>query len=176
METIKRNRELLLLLFLIIAVAFMRIVINLPNVSPVAAIALFGATYIKRKELALLLPVVILFVSDLIIGLYSPVLMAGVYGSYVLIVLLGFIMRKNINIFIVTGSSLGASVVFFLVTNFTVWAEGLWYPLNIEGLISCFVMALPFFRYEVLGTLVFTAFFFGSYALVTKKVFAEVKM
>jgi hypothetical protein len=81
-------------------------------------------------------------------------------------------MRKKVNIYSVIGGSISASVVFFLVTNFIVWAEGLWYPLTVEGLVSCYAMALPFFRYELIGTLAFTLFFFGSYSLITRKVLA----
>ena len=172
MKNRKNNQALFILLLLIVAAAFLRVFIGIPNVTPIAAIALFGATYIKRKELALVLPLAILFISDLFIGLYSPVLMLSVYGSFICIALLGFAMRKKINIYTVVGGSISASVVFFIITNFVVWAEGLWYPLSMEGLLSCYTMALPFFRYELLGTLAFTLFFFGSYNLITRKVFA----
>jgi hypothetical protein len=172
MKNRKNNQALLILLILIVAVAFLRVFIGIPNVTPIAAIALFGATYIKRRELALVLPLAILFISDLFIGLYSPVLMLSVYGSFILIALIGFAMRKKVNIYSVIGGSISASVVFFLVTNFIVWAEGLWYPLTVEGLVSCYAMALPFFRYELIGTLAFTLFFFGSYSLITRKVLA----
>ncbi len=172
MKITKHNSAILSLLALILAAAFLRIFIDIPNFTPIAAIALFGATYIKRKELAILFPLTILFVSDLFIGLYDPILMAGVYGSFILVALIGFILRKKVNVFTVTGSSLAASVIFFLVTNFVVWAQGLWYPLTINGLMSCYYMALPFFRFEILSTLGFSLFFFGSYALINKKVLA----
>jgi len=171
MKNRKNNQALLILLLLIVAAAFLRVFIGIPNVTPIAAIALFGATYIKRKELALILPLAILFISDLFIGLYSPLLMVSVYGSFILIALIGFAMRRKVNIYTVVGGSISASVIFFLVTNFVVWAQGLWYPLSVEGLVSCYAMALPFFRYEILGTLAFALFFFGSYNLITRKVF-----
>jgi hypothetical protein len=168
MKIIKNNTSLLILLALVAAAAFLRVFIGIPNVSPVAAIALFGAAYIKRKELAILLPLAILFISDLFIGLYSPILMAGVYGSFVMISFLGFFLRKRINFATVAGSSFISSLIFFVITNFVVWAEGIWYPKNIEGFVSCYTMALPFFRYEIVGTLLFNAFFFLSYALTLR--------
>lgn len=172
MKIFKNNSALISLLVLIIAAAFLRIFIEIPNFTPIAAIALFGATYIKRKEFAVIFPLVILFVSDLFIGLYDPLLMAGVYGSFILIAFIGFALRRKVNVLTVTGSSLAASVIFFLITNFVVWAQGLWYPLSVEGLLSCYALALPFFRFEILGTLSFSLFFFGSYALMNRKIFA----
>ncbi len=166
MKNMKQHNPILILLLLVAVAAFLRMFIGIPNVSPIAAIALFGATYIKRKELAVVLPLVILLISDIIIGLYSPLLMIGVYSSFVFIALLGFVLRRNVNVATVIGSSLISSVIFFLVTNFVVWAEGIWYPLTVDGLIRCYVMALPFFKYEVAGTLVFSGLFFVTYALV----------
>jgi len=176
MKIIKNNTSLLILLALIAATAFLRIFIGIPNVTPIAAIALFGGAYIKRKEFAILLPLAILFVSDLFIGVYSPVLMVGVYGSFVMISFLGFLLRKKINFVTVVGSSLISSLIFFLVTNFVVWAQGLWYPLTTGGLVSCYAMAVPFFKYEAVGTLLFNAFFFLSYALALRFVPKQVPL
>jgi hypothetical protein len=163
------NNPFILLLLLITLIAFLRIFITIPNVTPIAAIALFGGTYIKRKELAILLPLIILFISDLFIGTYSLLLMTGVYTSFVIISLLGFILRKKINYATVIGSSIISSIIFFILTNFVVWAEGIWYPLNTQGLITCYIRAIPFFKNELIGTLAFTTFFFASYNFVTKK-------
>jgi len=175
MKDSKNKKTFVVLLLLIIAAAFLRLVIGIPNVTPIAAIALFGGTYIKRKELALILPLAILLISDVFIGFYSPVLMAGVYGSFIIIGLLGFLLRKKINILTVTTASVSASVIFFLATNFVVWVQGLWYPMTIEGLISCYYLALPFFRVELISTLAFSLFFFGSYAMMTSKVLSTEK-
>jgi hypothetical protein len=124
MKDRKNKQAFLILILLIVAAAFMRLIIGIPNVTPIAAIALFGGTYIKRKELALVLPLAILLISDIFIGFYNPVLMAGVYGSFILIGLMGFLLRKKVNILTVTTASLSASVIFFVITNFVVWGSG----------------------------------------------------
>jgi len=171
----KYRSELLILTMLILTVVIFRILIPIPNVAPIAAIALFGATHIRRKELALLLPLVVLFISDIVIGLYSPALMFGVYGAFVLIGLIGFLLRKKVSVLTVTASSLSASIIFFFVSNFAVWAEGAWYPKTLNGLMQCYTMAIPFFKYEILGTLAFTSVFFITYYLInsTSKAFAK---
>ncbi|PLW92389.1 MAG: hypothetical protein C0592_11030 [Marinilabiliales bacterium] len=169
----KNNPNIIKLVFvlgIIVLFAVLRIFIQIPNVSPIAAIALFGGTMIKRKELALLLPLAILFISDLFIGTYSAVLMAFVYGGFILVGMLGFILRKSMKAHRVFAASLLASVVFFVVSNFGVWAQGLWYPLSWEGLVSCYAMAIPFFKYEIVGTLAFSLFFFASYELSARRI------
>jgi hypothetical protein len=161
----------LLLVFAIMALfAFLRIFIDLPNVSPVAAIALFGGTVIGRKGLAVLLPLVILLASDAVLGFYSYFLMAFVYGSFALIAVIGFWLRNRMKFHNVVLASIVSSVVFFLLSNFGVWAEGLWYPMNVSGLISCYTMAIPYFRYELIGTLAFSLMFFGMYQYATTKI------
>ncbi len=172
MKALKSHFPFLSLIILITLIVFLRVFIPVPNVTPVAAIALFGAAYIRRKELAVFLPLIILFVSDIILGLYSPVLMAGVYGSFVLISFIGFYLLRKISFSRLVAGSLVSSVIFFIVTNFVVWAEGLWYPMTLSGLFNCYYLALPFFRYEIAGTLVFTLFFFYSYSLIAEKSFS----
>ncbi len=163
-------------LFLVIAImavfAFLRIFIEMPNISPVAAIALFGGTLISRKGWAILFPLVILFASDMVLGLYSPFLMAFVYGSFALIAVVGLWLRKHMKVHNVVLASLASSVLFFVVSNLGVWAEGLWYPMTVTGLTECFAMAIPFFRYELVGTLGFTLVFFGVYQLATTRISA----
>lgn len=170
MKKISLNQHVLFAILLIIAAAFLRIFIPFDNVTPVAAIALFAGTYIKRREFAILLPLVILLISDVFLGFYSPILMLGVYGSFVAIACIGFLLRRRTNILTIIGSSVLSSVLFFIITNLVVWAEGIWYPLTLSGLSQCYILALPFFRPELLGTLAFNLFFFGSYALITQRI------
>ena len=78
---------------IILAGALLRLVPHWPNFTPIAAMALIGGTYIKRKELALALPFAAMLLSDTIIGWHS--MMLPVYISFGLIVMLGFLLRKS---------------------------------------------------------------------------------
>ncbi|HBG69246.1 MAG: hypothetical protein A2W93_04100 [Bacteroidetes bacterium GWF2_43_63] len=171
-----KDNKTLSRIFLVIAImalfAFLRIFIELPNISPVAAIALFGGTFISRKGLAVVLPLAILFASDAILGFYSPFLMAFVYGSFALIAVVGLWLRNHMKFHNVMLASIASSVLFFIVSNLGVWAEGIWYPMNVTGLTECFAMAIPFFRYELAGTLGFTLVFFGMYQFATSRISA----
>lgn len=171
-----KDNKTLSRIFLVLAImalfAFLRVFISMPNISPVAAIALFGGTFIGRKGLAMILPLTILFISDLFLGLYSPVLMAAVYGSILLVSFIGLWLRNHVRIHNVVAASLLSSVLFFAITNFAVWAEGLWYPMTWTGLASCYAMAIPFFRFEMVGTLGFTVVFFAMYQFATSRISA----
>ena len=157
-------RSELLALFLIVIGVCARLLPHAPNMSPIGAIALFSGAMLTKKS-SMVLPLVIMFVSDFFLGFHS--LMAFTYGSYLLIgIFAHIVLKKNVSVFSVLGSSLLASIVFYVVTNFGVWLEGRLYPPTISGLISSYAMAIPFFQNTLLGDLISTSVIFGSYYVV----------
>lgn len=158
--------KFIFILAIIIVAAILRLVINIPNVTPIAALALIGGTYINRRYLAFALPLIILLATDLIIGFYETQVMLAVYLSFALVVGIGIILRNRVNVRNVVFASLGSSILFFIITNFAVWIGGMVaYPLNFTGLTTCYVAAIPFFKFELAGTLAFNALFFGVFYL-----------
>ena len=129
------------------------------------AIALFGGFYFDDKRLSYLIPLAIMFISDLFLGLHSS--MVTVYLSVMIGVYVGS-RAKNNNPLRIAGASLLNSVIFFLLTNFSVWLFDGIYTLNLVGLTDCYVMAIPFFRNAVIGDLVYTTALFGIYSLAGK--------
>lgn len=72
------------------------------------------------------------------------------------------------------GGALTASVTFFMVSNFGVWTLGTMYPMTLDGLMACYVAAVPFFRNTVASDLIFTGVFFGlGYVLEARKLAAR---
>jgi len=63
---------------------------------------------------------------------------------------------------------LGASIIFFLVSNFGTWMSGMMYPKTGAGLIACYTAAIPFFQGTFISDLVYTTVLFGSFELVKK--------
>jgi len=178
-----KNIEFTIALLLILIGIILRIIPHAPNFTPIAAIALFGGVYFSRK-IALFLPLGAMFISDIFIGFYQAPVMVSVYGSFILSVVLGFWLKNHKGWYTVGGSAILSSVLFFLITNFAVWAFAPWYARTFSGIIQCYLMALPFFRSTLLGDLFYTAVFFGSYELIhvwvrskfgMKKVLARVK-
>src|SRR5947207_1514643 len=126
-----------LLPFLIILIAVVaRLVPHIPNFTPIAATALFGAAYLPRRW-AFILPLVAMLISDYFIGFHST--MVYVYGSFVLTAFAGLWLRDHKNLRNIIGTALFSSTLFFLITNFGVWAEGA-YARNISGLFESYAM------------------------------------
>ena len=163
----------MVLLGLIIVGFSSRLLIDVPNFKPIAAIALFSGFYFRKLWVAVAATGLTLLISDWQIGSYAWPIALSVYGSLLIGCLLGhyFIsqtkQRLSKTTAVRTGvSALTMSVLFFVVTNFAVWATG-WYPQTTEGLTACYFYAVPFFKYTLAGDLCFTAAIFGSYALAS---------
>jgi len=153
------KKEFNLILGMIVLAVASRLLPHPPNFAPITGIALFAASKINKKLIAFFLPLVCLFITDLILGLSWINLF--VYLSFGLISMMGMLV-KRVSILTILGSSL----LFFIVSNFGVWL--LYYPLSLEGLVSCFTLAIPFFSNTLAGDLVYTALLFYSFSTIKK--------
>jgi len=149
--------------FIIILFAvILRILPHPPNFAPIAAMALFGGAYINKKY-ALIVPLAAMFVSDIFLGFHPGMLF--VYGSFLIIGLIGMWLKNKGNAKIVFGAALFSSFIFFAITNFGVWLAGGLYPRTVDGFIQCYLYAMPFFRNTIIGDLFYVGIFFGCYEL-----------
>ncbi len=158
--------RLIVLVLMILAAAASRLIPHPPNVASITAVALFGGAYLTNKRLALIVPLAALLLSDLVLGFYSH--MEVVYGSFILVVCVGFWLQKNRSALRIGGAALASSVIFFIVTNFGVWAFESLYPKTAAGLLACYVAAIPFFQNTLAGDALYTAVLFGGFALAEK--------
>ena len=120
---------------LVIAIgALARFLPHPANVTPIAALALVGGTYLDRRY-GFALPLVALFVSDLFLGFHD--LMIYVYGSFLVVGLLGVWVGRRKTVLRMTAATLTGSIIFFVVTNFGVWLSGMgaFYPMTPGGLL-----------------------------------------
>lgn len=162
--------KIITLIAIIFGIAMFRLLPHPPNVSPVAAMALFGGAYFVDKRMAFIVPFLALLLSDLIIGLHNT--MVFVYAGVALTVFIGMKIQSNIKPVTVAVSAVAASVLFFLLTNFGVWATGGLYPISMNGLMQAYVAGIPFFQNSLIGNLVFTAVMFGGFSLLQNKFFS----
>ena len=145
-----------------------RLIPHPPNFTPVGALALFAGIYLARKSRwALLLPLAVIFLTDLAIGFYDTKLMLVVYGSFLFYGVFGLLVKNKKNIGAITLATLAGSFLFYLITNFAVWAFSPLYASTLEGLMLSYTMGLPFLRYTLLGDLFFVGMFVGAYELAT---------
>lgn len=153
--------EYLLILFGVV----LRFLPHPANFAPIAAMGLFGGCYLRRR-FAFILPLGAMLISDYFIGLYSWKVMACVYLSFAMIALIGIWLKKHKSVYTVIGGTLLGSVLFFLITNFGVWAFGSLYPHSLAGLLTCYAVAIPFFKNTLMGNFFYVGVLFGSYELV----------
>lgn len=159
-------RFALSLLLVILGVVF-RVAPHPWNFAPVGAIALFaGATFEDRRS-AFLVPLVTMFIGDLFIGLHS--LMPVIYATYALIVIAGMLLRSRLSVLAIGGASIASSTIFFIITNFAVWLSGMTYAKTFDGLVACYVAAIPFFDRTLASDLLFSAIFFGAFAFAERR-------
>lgn len=159
------KRALIALALIIFGIA-LRLVPHTANFAPVGAIAIFGGAVLSARY-ALWLPLVIMIGSDLILGFHGTVLFT--WGGFMLVALFGMALKNRSNAERIPMGALGSAIIFYIVSNFGVWVEGKLYAHTLQGLIDCYVMALPFLRTSLVADLLFSAALFGTYALATRR-------
>ncbi|HEV7782264.1 MAG TPA: DUF6580 family putative transport protein [Chitinophagaceae bacterium] len=157
--------------------------------APQIAMAIFGGAVIKDKRLAFILPLLSMLLSDV---LYEVLYVNGLFNirgfysgqwiNYILfagLTVFGFMMKK-INLRNVLGFTISGSLIFFLLSNFSVWigGGGLGRPRTFDGLIQCYGDALAFHRDYglikgfpgnfIIGDIFFALILFGSYYFIAK--------
>lgn len=175
-EIVKKiSPNFLVVTLMVFAAAFVRLIPHPPNFAPIAAMALFGGAYFNKKSFAFAVPLAAMFLTDAIIGFHSG--MWIVYLSFALIVVIGMMMLKKVSVINVVLASVTASLSFFIITNFGVWAFGTMYPKNVAGLIECYIAAIPFIQNTLIGDLFFSGIMFGLYEIAKTKlpVLSQVK-
>ncbi|MBP6334067.1 MAG: hypothetical protein KA444_01245 [Bacteroidia bacterium] len=153
---------------LIIFAALTRIIPHPFNFTAIAAMALFSGVVFWDKKWAYILPFVALFLTDLILGFHFS--MIPVYACVAFTLFMGIQIKSKANLLVLGLTSLLSSIVFFLITNLPFWyADISLYPLTLEGTMTSYTMAIPFFKNQILGDLFYTAVIFGTYSLATRK-------
>ena len=175
----KSKNNFYFILGIILLASFSRLIPHYPNFTPVIAIAIFGGRFFNDRVLAILLPLLILWVSDLVLNnfifnyyesfiffypgffwQYLPVICITLFGSYLL---------KKISILRLLGVSVSSSFIFYLISNFGVFISSSIYSKDLSGLIICYTAALPFFYGTLSSTVIYTFALFGFKKLFINK-------
>lgn len=174
----------MLAIFMIIGAVLLRLAPHMPNFAPITALGLFGGRYVNKK-FAIIVPLAAMIISDYLLLYISPFEMKAdfsriypvtmlfhsttlyVWGSFLISSFIGIWIRKTKNPGIILGATCIASLQFFLITNFGVWATGM-YNRDISGLMQSYIMAIPFFKGTFLGDLFYTGVFVSAYELAMR--------
>ncbi|MBI2270376.1 MAG: hypothetical protein HYU69_08470 [Bacteroidetes bacterium] len=162
MNSTNLNARFLFITAVVFIAASSRIFPHIPNFTPIAAMALFGGACMSNKRMAFIIPFVAMLISDFIIGFHNT--MIYVYVAFAITGFIGWGLRDRVKPGSLFIASLASSVIFFLITNFGVWAaEGM--PNGTSGMLSAYVLGVPFFRMTLLGDLFYNTILFGSFYL-----------
>jgi hypothetical protein len=160
------NQTKILLAITLIAVAVLgRLIPHTWNFTPIVGVAMFAGAYLGKKY-AFTVPLIAMFVSDIFIGFYDWKMMLVVYLSFALSGTIGiWVGKRKFSTSRLLLSSIGASTLFYIVTNTAVWAFGTMYSSGLEGLATSLVAGIPFFRNMLVGDVWFSFVLFGTYEL-----------
>lgn len=177
MENRKISLRFSVISMIILLAAMSRLIPHPPNFAPIGGIALFGAAYYGKRYWSFIIPIVAMWISDLVLNnvvygqyferfvwFYSGSIFT--YASFALIVLLGMFTLKKVRIFPLMATALSASVIFFLVSNFGVWFSSGMYPQTLVGLQACYIAGILFFWNTLLSDVVYTGVLFGAFELL----------
>ena len=149
-------KTIITFLFISFILALGRIIPHPPNFTPILATAIFTPYIIKDKWIAMSIPLLAMFIADLVIGFHPYML--WVYGAIGLSTLISNLSMRFDKEYMQLGiMAIVSSILFFIITNFAVWTMWDYYPKTIEGLIMCYTMAIPFFHNTLLSTIVYTS-------------------
>ena len=129
-----------------------------PNFTSLLALSFYVPVFLGLRFLPVL--IISFAITDLIIGYHSGT--HWTWGSVLVIGLMSQYFSKNIN-FRLVGALFGA-FIFFLITNFGVWTSGM-YGFTFSGLINCYFLAIPFFAFSLISTILFSLIIETGYKL-----------
>jgi hypothetical protein len=148
----KKNLQSFFFIFFFLTIS--RLIPHEPNFTPILSISILGFLFSTILSVKVFIVLGSMFFSDLIIGTHD--FMIYVYFSLILLIIVS--NSKNYIYMMFLGP-----LIFFIITNFGVWLNSWYYTKNINGLIECFYMAIPFFKNTILST-----FFYCILILLTK--------
>ena len=148
------NDKVFYLVFFGIILALSRIIPHPQNFTPILASAIMAPMLIKDRWFGMAIPIVAMFISDIVIGFHPYQ-----FVIYTTILTIALVSPMHKNYLYLGIMAIGSSVWFFITTNFAVWIIWDYYPKTIEGLITSYTLAIPFFKNTVISTILFTGLF-----------------
>jgi len=140
-----------------------------PNFTPMAAIALFAGFIFVKRYMSIVAVVATMLLTDYFaFGYLSPDWFASksmmvVYMALLFPIVFRCFLQKKLGVMRIAGAALASSTVFFIATNFAVWAFSPMYEKTFAGLALCYTMAIPFFQNTIAGDMMWSGIVFGVY-------------
>jgi hypothetical protein len=177
----KVNTRIIAVSGIVLATAMARLLPHPPNFVPVTALALFSGAFFSSRIFRYSLPLAAMLLSDIVLEIITGygfhTLQPVIYATFMLITFLGSgLQGKKPSIGRTAFMAFSGNLLFFLTTNFAVWATGNFYPHDLQGLTACYAAGLPFFgdgRFflnGMAGDLFYTGLLFGAWHLAQRRI------
>ena len=139
---------------LILILTISRVIPHEPNFTPIISVAIMSGYFFRNIYLSYMTLFIAMLLADLFIGFYEN--MFFIYATLFLITYIFYSLKSKINLKNLYIFSLMGSSLFYLISNFGVWFLGEMYEKNLDGLVYCYFLAIPFFKNTIISTLIFT--------------------
>jgi hypothetical protein len=155
------------LLGMILAAAAVRLLPHPPNFTPIGAMALFGGARFRDLRAAFLAPIAALVLSQCALGFYATFPLIAF--AFVLETGIGRFLARRGGPLRIGSAVVAGSGVFYLVTNFGVWAFGAVYAKTLAGLAFCYAAGIPYFWNTLGSDALYSALLFGALWLAEQR-------
>jgi hypothetical protein len=168
-QTIMQKEEQRMSYLVVLLAVLTRFIPHMPNFSPAFGALLFGGAHLKRRD-AIWYPLALLAASDVVLTTVVYRMRLGwgqsiTWLGFTVVLLIGFWLRNRESMTRIGIAAFAAPTAFFLISNFGVWINAhasTIYPATFNGLLTCYVAALPFYRNSLLASVAYTAVLFGA--------------
>jgi len=154
LSSVKSSTRYLVILFAVLLLIISRSLSFIPNFTPTISLIVFISIMFRNQYILAFIIVLSQVISDYFLGYYSSMLF--VYVSYVLIAIASMYILKELNFMRTIGTSFISVLIFYLVSNYGVWQMMDLYQYNLNGLIQCYIAGVPFLKYSLISTLLYS--------------------
>lgn len=154
LNTLKSNTRYLVILFAVVLLIISRSLSFIPNFTPTISLIVFISIMFRNHYVLAFIIILSQVISDYFLGYYSSMLF--VYLSYVLIAVTSKCILKEFNFMHIMGTSIISVIIFYLVSNYGVWQMMDLYQYNFSGLMQCYIAGIPFLKYSLISTLLYS--------------------
>ena len=138
------NKKITFGIIIVFVLALSRVLPHPPNFTPILGMAFFAGAVFDKKIYAYFIPILAMLISDLYLGFHAG--MPIIYFAICVCILIGTFFHSKLNL---TTSFLGICtgvISFYLISNFAVWYGSGIYSSDLNGIITCYLMAIQFLQ------------------------------
>ena len=167
LSSLKSSTRYLVIVFAVVLLIISRSLSFIPNFTPTISLIVFISIMFRNHYILAFIIVLSQVISDYFLGYYSSMLF--VYLSYVLIAIASMYILKELNFMHTIGTSFISVLIFYLVSNYGVWQMMDLYQYNLNGLVQCYIAGIPFLKYSLISTLLYSTTIYVLFKVTLSK-------